>query len=138
MKINVFMNLRLPFFASGLFVFSLFACQTPAKMPPAPINLNCTGNEPYWGVKVEPQGITFQLIGEEPVNYPFKAAKTKGSGYIFQSTVNKSRIKIEVFPEDCYDTMSSSRYPYRVKVDKDGKLLQGCAFTKNMNPAQGQ
>lgn len=126
------------FFFAILIFFSLAACQTPTKLPPAPINLNCIGNEPFWSVKIETSGITFQILGEEPVNYPYKGAKNQDAGYIFQSTFNKSRIKIEVFPEDCYDTMSYSRYPYRVQVEKDGKLLKGCAFIKGQNPAQGQ
>jgi uncharacterized membrane protein len=129
--------LRLSILLVGTF-FSLAACQTPAQLPPAPINLNCIGNEPFWSVKIENSGITFQLLGEEPVNYPYKGAKNQGAGYIFQSTVDKSRIKIEVLQEDCYDTMSYSRYPYRVQVEKDGQLLKGCAFTKGQNPAQGQ
>jgi uncharacterized membrane protein len=132
------MNFRFPTVLIWLLFFALFACQTPTNISTAPMNLNCIGNEPFWSVKIEPSGITFQLLGEEPVIYPYKGAKTQGNAYTFQSSITESRIKVLVSLEDCSDTMSGTRYPYRAEVEKDGKLLQGCAFTRGNNPAKGE
>lgn len=99
---------------------------------------NCVGTEPFWNVKVEASGITFLLMGEEAVAYPYKAARKQGAAQIYETAAQGSRLKLSITEEGCSDGMSDTHYPYKVTVEKDGTTYQGCAFLLGKNPMPGE
>ncbi len=99
---------------------------------------NCIGTEPFWNVKVEKTGITFHLIGEEPVQYPYQAVQQQGATAVYETTLKNSRLKLMITEAGCSDGMSDAHYPFTVSVEKDGQTYQGCAFLIGQNPMQGK
>jgi len=124
-------------------LLSLFtACGTPGNggLSPAATEkaYNCIGTEPFWNVKVEASGITFLLMGEDAVTYPYKTARQQGAAQVYETTVQGSRLKLSITEESCSDGMSDTQYPYKVTVEKDGTTYQGCAFLLGKNPMGGE
>lgn len=97
---------------------------------------NCIGTEPFWNVKIEAAGITFHLMGEDPLTYPYKAARKQDTAQVYETTSKGSRLKVSITEEGCSDGMSDAHYPYKVTVEKDGTTYQGCAFLLGKNPMQ--
>lgn len=95
---------------------------------------NCIGTEPFWNVQVEKSGITFHLMGEEPVAYPFRPARKKGNSSVYETSAGNSRMAVTITEGACSDGMSDANYPYQVQVERDGQSYQGCAFLIGQNP----
>lgn len=118
------------------------ACGTPGKVDSsattAENSYNCIGTEPFWNVKVEASGITFLLMGEEAVAYPYKAARKQGAARVYETSAQGSRLKLSITEEGCSDGMSDTHYPFKVTVEKDGTTYQGCAFLLGKNPMKGE
>lgn len=128
-------RLLLPMFFALLIVTS---CRTPEIQNARITSYQCIGNEPFWSALLEPAGIKFQMMDESLATYPYSAPKSKGDGMLFKSTYQQSRIAVLLIPEPCSDGMSGARYPYKARIEKDGKVYEGCAFIKGQNPARGQ
>lgn len=118
----------------------LFANGCGASGPKGSLNdtvekgYNCIGTEPFWNVKVEKAGITYHRMGEEPVVFPYQAAKKQGAGSVYETTVKGRRLVVAITPGECSDGMSDNTYPYSVQADIDGETLRGCAFLLGQNP----
>ncbi|HRD80189.1 MAG: hypothetical protein IAE84_03505 [Saprospiraceae bacterium] len=129
-------------FSGTVFVVLLAACGTPKQGSQSNVvaekSYNCVGTEPFWNVKVEASGITFLLMGEEAVVYPYKAARKEGAAQVYETAVQGSRLKLSISEEGCSDGMSDTNYPYKVTVEKDGTTYQGCAFLLGKNPMRGE
>lgn len=95
---------------------------------------NCIGTEPFWNVKVEKTGIIFQLLGEEPVTYPYSPAQKKDATSVYETSAGGSRIKVIITEGSCSDGMSDASYPYHAQVERDGESYRGCAFLIGQNP----
>jgi uncharacterized membrane protein len=128
-------RLLFPVFLALLIITS---CRTPELQNARIISYQCVGNEPFWSVTVEPAGISFQMIDESPATYPYSSPKSKGDGMLYESGYQQSQIAVLLIPEPCSDGMSEARYPYKARIEKDGKVYEGCAFIKGQNPAREQ
>ena len=88
----------------------------------------CVGTEPFWYVKIEPDsGIIYNQMDEGITHYPYTLPKQEGGKTIFESTLSGSKIKIIIEAGECSDGMSDEEFPYTCKVEKDKKVLTGCA-----------
>ncbi len=99
---------------------------------------NCIGTEPFWNVKVEKTSITFHLMGEEPMQYPYRAVQKQGMTSVYETMLKGSRLKVMITEAGCSDGMSDAHYPYTVTVEKDGETYRGCAYLIGQNPMQGK
>jgi uncharacterized membrane protein len=128
-----------------LLTITILACQPKAKkledadLPPTeeipakpadPISYRCAGTEPFWSLRIMPNGIEYDRAGEGQTMYPYQAPSSKGDTLFFQTEVKlekmTSRINIKIWPGSCSDGMSDNTYPYEVRVTRDGEVLQGC------------
>lgn len=95
-----------------------------------------TGNEPFWGVKIGKETITFTSLieGLEEISAPYvepiKAMDANVKLYRFKTKTGSMSITIQQM--DCTDTMSDDKSPYNVKVEltnaSDGSVqkMEGC------------
>ncbi|WP_409416112.1 META domain-containing protein [Flavobacterium sp. PS2] len=134
-----------------------FSCKTtvkpkpltqPKEENPASMNTNnadeydgstffkATGNEPFWGLKIGKEKITFTSLieGLEEVSSPYiepiRAMDANVKLYRFNTKTGSMSITIQQM--DCTDTMSGDKSPYNVKIEitnnSDGsvKNIEGC------------
>ena len=94
-----------------------------------PAELWALGNEPYWSLQISrAEGVAeWSAIGEQTVPYAY-AAPTVGEGgrvrrYYFGG---RQRLKVTVTEEACEDSEAGNRYPYRVRVERAGRVYEGC------------
>jgi uncharacterized membrane protein len=85
-----------------------------------------SGNEPFWSVRITADAITFETPDEKPVVYPAAQAEKTGGYTIYRSTHKKSNIRVAIADKECTDTMSGDKFPYTVRVEKDGREYTGC------------
>ena len=94
-----------------------------------PAELWALGNEPYWSLQVSrAEGVAeWSAIGEQTVPYAYAAPTVEEGGalrrYYFRG---QQRLKVTVTEEACEDTMAGNRYPYRVRVERAGRVYEGC------------
>lgn len=90
----------------------------------------CNGNEPFWNIKVEADKITFRQLGEATIEYPYQAPSKSSQLTRFETSTKiegkESFLIITLEEKQCTDNMSGEKSPYTVRINKDGKTLQGC------------
>ena len=106
----------------------LAACMT-APPPPPPGGphppggvYRGAGTEPFWGLTIDPQQITFTLAGSQPVSQPTPRVIVGFAGEIYQT----ARINVNIVHAQCSDGMSDRTYPDKVQVTVDGHRFEGC------------
>ncbi len=91
----------------------------------------CRGNEPFWMVKIDKEGMTFQTPEEAPLRYPVVASTITGSVLVFEGNLKNSTgssfLKVTIEKQPCSDGMSDEEYAYTARVEKDEKSYVGCA-----------
>ena len=98
----------------------------PASAPSGPDfsgDLQLVGTEPFWGGRIQDDGLTLSRIGQPDVSAANTGVRVEGDvgtwgvgGLVF-------RLKLE----PCSDGMSDRRYAYRAEVTINGEVLKGCA-----------
>lgn len=104
--------------------------QTRSLPPQTFTPYNCKGNEPFWNIKVEKDKITLRQLGEPIIVYPYQPPVKNGQMIQFETSTEadgkKSVLRFSLEEKQCSDSMSGETSPYTVKVNKDGKEMQGC------------
>lgn len=108
----------------------------PVPKPKPVLHLKAVGNEPFWGMTVQSQGIEYTRAGEATVNFPYaKPATAIGRPadlvQVYQlKTKNHQGVLVVNRMLDgafCSDTMSDNHYPFSVTLLMDGQVFSGCA-----------
>lgn len=101
----------------------------------AEASISLLGNEPFWGVDIEPQGDGFTARYSTPENIDgesFAVERFAGNNGIgFSGELNGEAVQIALTPGDCSDTMSDRTYPYTATVSVGQLTLRGCAYTSD-------
>ena len=134
-------------------LFALAACgqsgdtqgelQPPADAPapaPSPTTatdfsrpINLLGNEPFWALKIRPEGLTFSAPDQADVTVPNPRPAISGVDAVWTTAALTATLKAEV----CQDGMSGLNYPFKATVEIDGKTLTGCAAYADAMPREG-
>jgi uncharacterized membrane protein len=98
----------------------------PVSAQPGPDfsgDFQLVGTEPFWGGRIQDDGLTLTRIGQPDVTAANAGVRVEGGvgvwgvgGLVFRLT-----------PEPCSDGMSERRYDYRAEVTLNGQVLKGCA-----------
>lgn len=92
---------------------------------------SCSGNEPFWSIKMENEQIIFSSLDGGTTTYPYFEPREIRDLIVFQTRLQiddaTSTLKITLKKEECMDSMSGKKFTYSVKVQKDGKQFSGCA-----------
>ncbi|MDF1865157.1 MAG: hypothetical protein P1U70_10000 [Saprospiraceae bacterium] len=87
----------------------------------------CMGNEPNWNIQIKPSGITWFLMGESRVNFPYKKPVEEGNSIVFQSKNDSGSITIKISKDQCPDSMADVMHPFTSEINVNGTIYKGCA-----------
>lgn len=94
------------------------------------VYFKATGNEPFWGLKIGKDKTVFTSLieGMESISFksvePVRAMDANVKMYRLNNGKTSATVTIQQF--DCQDSMSGEKSPYTVKVEINGKTLNGC------------
>ncbi|KIO51396.1 META domain-containing protein [Flavobacterium hibernum] len=94
------------------------------------VYFKATGNEPFWGLKIGKDKTVFTSLieGMESISFksvePIRAMDANVKMYKLNNGKTSATVTIQQF--DCQDSMSGEKSPYTVKVEINGKILNGC------------
>lgn len=94
------------------------------------VYFKATGNEPFWGLKIGKDETVFTSLieGMESISFksvePIRAMDANVKMYKLNNGKTSATVTIQQF--DCQDSMSGEKSPYTVKVEINGKTLNGC------------
>ena len=94
------------------------------------VYFKATGNEPFWGLKIGKDKTVFTSLieGMESISFksvePIRAMDANVKMYRLNNGKTSATVTIQQF--DCQDSMSGEKSPYTVKVEINGKNLNGC------------
>ena len=99
----------------------------PASAPPGPDfsgDFNLVGTEPFWGGRIQDDGLTLTRAGQPDVRAPNPGVHVEGGAGVWSA----GALVIRLRSEPCTDGMSDRRYDYRAEATINGQTLSGCAF----------
>lgn len=97
------------------------------------VSFRGAGNEPPWVFEMGRQ-MMIVVIGydRQTLQFPVKrvvlppVADQPAPAFHKDAAADGHRLRLEAAPADCRDTMSGRRYPYRVRISLDDRILRGC------------
>ena len=90
---------------------------------PSPATYRALGTEPFWGLLIDPNTITFTAPDAAPVIQRTPPVINGFAGAIYQTP----RINVNIVRNQrCSDGMSDRVYPDKVQVTVDGRRFEGC------------
>ena len=94
-----------------------------------PSELWAVGSEPFWSLQVSAAEAVaeWSALGEATVAYPYAAPTLEREGKVRRYYLRgDQRLKVTVTEASCEDSMAGNRYPYRVRVERAGRVYEGC------------
>ena len=89
--------------------------------------LRATGNEPYWSLHVDGDGLVFRMLGrDDPFVAPAFAMNAVDTGRVYRARTERRRLFATVRDRICRDSMSGMPHPLAVTVSLDGEVFRGC------------
>ena len=88
------------------------------------------GNEPFWQVRISPEGIVYSKAGGADWSFPYKepmASQTKRVYWGASEDGSGHRIQVAIEEKPCRDTMADAQYSFTATVMIDDRELSGCA-----------
>ena len=85
--------------------------------------INALGTEPFWALKIRPEGLSFSEPQQPDRNEKNPGPKVEGD----KATWGGERIEATLTSGVCRDGMSDRSYPFVAVVKIGGKTLNGCA-----------
>lgn len=98
----------------------------PASTPPGPDfsgDFQLVGTEPFWGGRIQSDGLTLSRAGQPDVSAANTGVKVEGDVGVW----GVGGLVFRLHPEPCSDGMSDRKYDYRAEVTINGQVLRGCA-----------
>jgi uncharacterized membrane protein len=98
----------------------------PASAAPGPDfagDFQLVGTEPFWGGRIQADGLILSRAGQPDVNADNAGVRVEGDVGVW----GVGGLVFRLRPEPCSDGMSDRRYDYRAEVTINGDVLKGCA-----------
>jgi len=102
--------------------------QRPANVPAGAV-LWASGNEPFWSFVADAQGAAFRTP-EATLALPSAALRTADGTVAYDVMHEGKRIRVELSPGLCSDTMSEAAFGRRAVVALQGRLYTGCGLAR--------
>lgn len=102
--------------------------QRPANIPAGTL-LWASGNEPFWSVSVDAHGATLRTP-DGTVALPAAPLLAADGVTAFDATRDGRRLRIELVPGLCNDTMSEAAFGRKAVVAVQGRLHTGCGLVR--------
>ncbi len=95
-------------------------------------HFKCTGNEPFWSLRINDTLISFYEDGlEKTWKFPFQTLNVSQEKYTYRSSLGKKSILVKIAKDGCSDDMSGEPFEYSVTISKDGNNFSGCCKCLN-------
>ena len=86
-----------------------------------------SGNEPFWQILADNGQLQLTRTRHDAVIIaPYKITGITGNGSTLQAEVEGARMQLDVARQICKDSMSGMNYPFQVKFELDGEVMNGC------------
>ena len=85
------------------------------------------GNEPFWSVTVNNQGMVLSGPDHEPLALPYMEEQLPDGRINLTSEANGQRVELWIAPQRCVDDMSGAISHLSAELRLNGKLMRGCA-----------
>lgn len=96
---------------------------TPAPATDVSRPINALGTEPFWALKIRPEGLNFSEPQKPEMNVKNPGPKITGETAVWSGQGVEATLTAGV----CQDGMSDRSYPFKAVVKVGGKTLNGCA-----------
>ena len=102
--------------------------QRPVNVP-AGAKLWASSNEPFWGFVADGGGTAFRTPDTE-LKLPAAVLRETDGTVAYDAVHEGRRIRVELAPGLCSDTMSEAAFGRRAVVALDGRLYTGCGLVR--------
>lgn len=93
--------------------------------------LRVLGTEPFWGLDVTPQGLSWSGVDETPLTAPNPGPDMMGAMAAWRTkTADGQALVLTLMATDCSDGASDRIYPLTAKVELGERTFQGCAASR--------
>jgi uncharacterized membrane protein len=101
-------------------------------LPPAPAapdadSFDALGTEPFWALKIRPDGIVLSSPAGQAWTGRNPGVDWQGKARTWQAHSGAGPLTIVITPGECSDGMSDRAYPYAAEVTVGHETLKGCA-----------
>ncbi|HEX6959902.1 MAG TPA: hypothetical protein VF194_18105 [Ferrovibrio sp.] len=114
----------------GWVTFFRADCQSAAA-PAAQSRWHAFGSDPYWSIRIDPDGVVFDQVGTLPLEYRAAAPTESGNRRHWQLSPppgdERKPLELTILSERCRDAVSNSTYDYSAEAVYAGKRFRGCA-----------
>ena len=119
---------------------------TPASPPPpadapTPVAadfsrpLNALGDQPFWALKIRPEGLTFSTTGAKDTSAHNDGPKVDADQAVWTATgADGKPLSATLKAAVCQDPMTGLSYPFTATVAEGGQILKGCAAYADAMP----
>jgi putative lipoprotein len=113
----------------------------PAPQPSETIDfnrpLNLLGNEPFWSLQIRADGLKFSAPDHDDVEATNPGPEISGREAVWTGDAKGQPVKATLTAAVCQDGMSGLLYPFKAKVELEGRVLEGCAAYADAMPREG-
>jgi uncharacterized membrane protein len=111
----------------------------PADAPPAAVlggvdlnqPLRALGTEPFWGLDVSSEGLSWTGVDETPLTAPNPGPGLAGTTANWRTrTADGQTLVLTLIATECSDGMSDRVYPLTAKVELGEREMIGCAASQ--------
>lgn len=99
--------------------------------------LNLLGNEPFWALKIRPEGLSFSAPDQADQTVTNPGPIVMGEQGLWIGKSGQVEWKITLNPKVCQDGMSGALYPFTAQLAMGEKTYEGCAAYADAMPKAG-
>jgi uncharacterized membrane protein len=90
--------------------------------------INGLGTEPFWSLKIRPEGLTFTAAGAKDVTAHNDGPKVEADQATWTGAGSDGApLQVVLKAQVCQDGASGQSYPFTATLSAGGKALSGCA-----------
>ena len=86
------------------------------------------GNEPFWNVRLNDQGLVLQQLGQPTIALPYIEEQLGNGQYYISSKADHQELQLWISPEPCTDSMTGAWHALSARLQWQGETLIGCAY----------
>lgn len=94
----------------------------------AHLQLRAFGNEPFWSIRLNSQGLVLQQPGLPAVALPYIQEQLGNGGQYISSQADHQTLQLWISQQPCIDSMSGNWHALSARLDWQGQTLNGCAY----------
>lgn len=94
----------------------------------AHLHIRASGNEPFWNIRLNDQGLVLQQPGQPTLALPYIQEQLGNGLQYISSQVDHQTLQLWISEQPCTDSMSGAWHALSARLDWQGQTLHGCAY----------